>query len=164
MVVVEGKARKKALRQCAFDQPKVEQASVVLIIIADPDGVELNAERALQSWLELGYIKGEEQKEMYRGMMRQLYGEPDSLTRKIFAVKNASLFAMNLMNAARGLGLETHPMDGIDEACIKKEFGIPADKIIPMLIAVGYLRKGITSLPRAFRRGIEEFVDVDAYR
>ena len=32
------------------------------------------------------------------------------------------------------------------------------------LIAVGYLKKGITLLPRAFRRDITEFVGIDAYK
>jgi len=59
--------------------------------------------------------------------------------------------------------LETHPMDGFDEDCIKKEFNVPADKIIPMLVAVGYLKSGITLLPRAFRRDIKEFVKSESY-
>lgn len=164
VVVVKDKERKKALRECAFGQPKVEEASVVLIIIADPDAVELHGERVLESWLELGYIKGEEQKEVSRGMMKQLYGEKTSFTRQIFATKNAALFAMNLMNAARGLGLETHPMDGFDEAAVKKAFGIPEDKIIPMLVAIGHLKKGVTLLPRAFRRNVEEFTGFDSYK
>jgi putative NAD(P)H nitroreductase len=94
----------------------------------------------------------------YIEMAKNLYDMEGSLKRKIFAVKNTSLFAMNLMITAKGLGLETHPMDGFDEGCVKREFNIPADKIIPMLIAVGNLRSGITLLPRAFRRKIEEFV------
>jgi len=164
VVVVKDKERKKALRKCAFDQPKVEEASVVLIIIADPDAVELHGERVLENWAELGYLAGEEQKEVPRSMMKQLYGDKTSLTRKIFAAKNAALFAMNLMNAARGLGLETHPMDGFDEAAVKKAFGIPEDKIIPMLVAVGHLKKGVTLLPRAFRRDVEEFTGFDSYK
>ena len=164
VVVVKNQERKKALRKCAFDQPKVEEASVVLIIIGDPDAVELNGERVLESWANLGYISGEEQKEMSRRLMKQLYGTKDSLTRKIFAAKNAGLFGMNLMSAARGFGLETHPMDGFDEGAIKQEFGIPADKIIPMLIAIGHLKKDVTLLPRAFRRDVEEFTGFDAYK
>jgi nitroreductase len=70
---------------------------------------------------------------------------------------------MNLMLAAKGLGLETHPMDGFDEGCIKKEFNIPDDKIIPMLVAVGYLKSGITLLPRPFRRELAEFVKFEKY-
>ena len=162
VIVVREPQRKKVLRKCAFDQPKVEDASAVLIIIADPQGVDKNIERMLNSWQELGYMKPE-MRETYKGMAQNLYGPADSLKRKIFAVKNASLFAMNLMLAAKGLGLETHPMDGFDEDCIKKEFNIPADKIIPILIAVGNLKAGITLLPRAFRRSVGGFVSFEAY-
>ncbi len=156
IIAVQNPEKKKILRKCAFNQAKVEEASVVLIMIADPKGVEENIERVLDSWEKLGYIKAEN-KESSRAMAKNLYGQEDSLVRKIFAVKNTALFAMNLMIAAKGLGLETHPMDGFDEEAIKKEFHIPADKIIPMLVAVGYLKKGVNLLPRAFRRPIDEF-------
>lgn len=149
--------RKKTLRACAFDQPKVEEASAVLILVADPRGLEQNIDRMLDSWTALGYMKPE-MRPTYDGMARGLYDTADSLKRKLFAVKNTALFAMNLMNSARALGLETHPMDGFDEACIKKEFNIADDQLVPMLIAVGYLKPGITLLPRAFRREISEFV------
>ena len=162
VVVVRETQRKKILRKCAFDQPKVEDASAVLIIIADPGAVEKNADRMLDSWQKLGYMKPE-MRETYKSMIKNLYGEEDSSKRKFFAVKNTSLFAMNIMLAAKGLGIETHPMDGFDEECIKKEFNIPADKIIPMLIAVGNLKSGITLLPRAFRRNVGEFVSFEAY-
>jgi len=162
VIVVRDPERKKVLRKCAMDQAKVEEASAVFIIIADPKGVEENRDKVLDSWQKLGYMKPD-MRETYAGMVQSLYGIEDSLTRKLFATKNASLFAMNLMLAAKGVGLETHPMDGFDEACIKKEFNIPADKIIPMLIAIGYLRSGVTLLPRAFRRGIDEFVRFEEY-
>lgn len=162
VVVVKDTARKKVLRRCAFNQTKVEEASAVLIMVADPKGVEENLERALDSWQELGYIKPDI-KQTYRETAKNLYGDEDSLRRKIFAVKNTALYAMNIMLAAKGLGLETHPMDGFDEQCIKKEFNIPNDKIIPMLIAVGHLKSGITLLPRAFRRGLSEFVNFEKY-
>lgn len=162
VIVVRDPERKKVLRQCAFNQPKVEEASAVLIMIADPKGLEDNLERVLDSWLELGYLKPE-MRETYANMAKNIQSTEDSVKRKIFAVKNTALFAMNLMLAAKGLGLNTHPMDGFDEDCIKKEFDIPEDKIIPMLVAVGYLRSGITLLPRAFRRNIEEFVRFEKY-
>lgn len=162
VVIVNNPKRKTVLRKCAFDQPKVEEASAVLIIIADPDSVEENSGRALDNWQELGYMKPE-MRETYLGMMNNLYGEVGSLKRKFFAVKNAALFAMNLMIAAKGIGLETHPMDGFDEDAVKKEFNIPDDKIIPMLIAVGDLKSGVTLLPRAFRRDIGEFISFEAY-
>jgi nitroreductase len=162
VVVVEDDGKKKFLRQCAFNQPKVEDASAVLIMVADPKAMEENIEKMLDSWQELGYMKPD-MRDAYKGMANNLYGADDSLRRKFFAIKNTSLFAMSLMIAAKALGLETHPMDGFDEDCIKKEFNIPEDKIIPMLIAIGYLRPGITLLPRAFRRDINEFAKYDSY-
>jgi nitroreductase len=162
-IVVNRPDTKEALRLCAFDQPKVDECSFVVIVIADPAAVETNTERTLQSMLELGYILKEEHKAPYRAMIASLYGEPESSQRKLFAVKNASLFAMNLMLAARGFGYETTPMDGFDEACIKERFGIPADKLIPMIVAVGYPKKGFEILPRPFRMDMREFVSFNSY-
>jgi putative NAD(P)H nitroreductase len=163
VVVVRDPERKRTLRTCALDQPKVEEASVMLIMVADPDFLEKNFPRTLRSWEELGYTKPEK-REGYMQLARRLYSEkPDALSRRYTALKNTALFAMCLMLAAQGLGLETHPMDGFDEGCVKKEFGIPEDKIIPMLVAVGYLKDGVELLPRAWRRDLEEFVSYESY-
>ncbi|HSW64136.1 MAG TPA: nitroreductase family protein [Dissulfurispiraceae bacterium] len=162
VLVVNTPERKAVLKQCAFNQPKVAEASVMLVMIADPGAVEANLGRVLDSWVNLLYIKPEAA-ETYRGMVSSLYEARDTEKRKMFAVKNTALFAMNLMIAARGFELETHPMDGFDEAAVKREFGIPDNCVIPMLIAVGYLKPGITLLPRAFRRKTEEFVSVNHY-
>lgn len=163
VVVVREPERKKALRECAMNQPKAEEASVVLIMVADPDCVEENMDAALDSWVELGYIEPDA-REGTAEMMKSLYGEPDSFKRILFAVKNTALFAMNLMLAARGLGLETHPMDGFDEECVKREFKIPENKRIPMLVAVGRLRQGVELLPRAFRRERGGYVGYEYYQ
>ena len=163
VIVVNDPERKKALRKCAFDQPKVEEASAVLIMVADPGSVEENLDKVLGSWIELGYMK-QEMKETYKGMAEALYGSEDSLARRLFAVKNTALYAMCIMIAAKGFGLETHPMDGFDEGAIKKTFGIPENKIIPMLVAVGYLKSGITLLPRSYRKDAKDFVTFNTYR
>lgn len=162
LIVVRNPERKRILRRCAFNQRKVEDAAAVLIIVADPSSIGENLERVLDSWEELGYMKPDARKS-YADMIQNLYGPENSLKRKFFAVKNASLFAMNLMIAAKGLGLDTHPMDGFDEDSVKKEFDIPLDKVIPMIIAIGNLKSGVTLLPRAFRRKVEEFVRLGSY-
>ncbi len=162
VVAVREPGRKKKLRECAMNQQKIEEASAILIMVADPDGVEENKDRMLESWQSLGYMKPEA-RGAYSGVIDSLYGKRDSLTRKLFAAKNTALYAMTLMIAAKGMGLETHPMDGFDEACLKKEFGIPEDKIIIMLIAVGHLKSGTKLLPRPFRRELDEFVSHERY-
>ena len=162
VIAVRDPERKKTLRNCAMNQQKVEDAAAVLIMIADPDGVEENKDRVLESWLALGFMQPEA-RAAYSGMMDSLYGTRDSLTRKLFAAKNTALYAMTLMIAAKGMGFDTHPMDGFDEACVKKEFNIPENKIVIMLIAVGNLKQGTKLLPRPFRRELDEFVSFENY-
>ncbi|MEF3253941.1 MAG: nitroreductase family protein [Deferribacterales bacterium] len=157
LIVVKTEEMKEKLMQVAFGQPKVKEASVVFVIIADPKALEENIDKVLESWVNLGYID-KPTAEKYKQMAFALYSDPNSEKRKIFAVKNSSFFAMNLMNAARGFGLETHPMDGFDEASLKKLFNLDDNVIIPLIIACGYKREGITLLPRAFRRDIDDFV------
>jgi nitroreductase len=157
VIAVMSPERKKALREIAFNQPKVEEASAVLIIIADPALLEKNMNTVLSNWEELGYIK-DEAKERTKSSALYLYGDADSTGRKVWAVKNASLFAMSVMFAAKALGLESHPMDGFDEEKLKKEFGIDELCVVPMLIAVGQINPGTKLLPRAMRRQVNEFV------
>ncbi len=157
IIAVTDPARKKILRQCSYNQPKVEEASAVFIIIANPGGLEENIKPMLESWAELGYIKSgdiENQKKIFMSK----YGTKDSDERRIFAVKNASFMAMSIMIAAKGLGLDTHPMDGFDPVKLHAAFHIPEDRYVPLLIAVGYLRPGLELLPRAWRRSFEEVV------
>lgn len=162
VVVVRDLEHKKILRACSFNQAKVEEASAVLIIIADPNALEENIDRVYESWVQLGYMTAKDAADSKEGA-RKFQGAPDSLRRKIFAVKNTSLFAMNIMIAAKGLGFETHPMDGFNEECVKKEFNIPDHTIIPMFITVGRLRTGVELKPRAFRRDVKEFVKFERF-
>jgi nitroreductase len=150
----------KRLRACAFGQPKVEEASAVLIVVGDPGALEAHIDPVLDRMVELGYLPPEG-REKTRPMPFRLYGELDSLSRKLFAAKNAALFAMNLMVAARGLGLETHPMDGFDEAQVKEAFRIAPEKLVPLLVAVGRLKPGITLLPRGLRFPVTRFARFD---
>jgi nitroreductase len=162
VVEVNDPVRKEVLQKCANNQPKVTESSVVFIIIANPNAVEENIDDVLDVNVKLGYTKPEALKAT-KNMALSLYGDRDSLKRKIFAVKNASFFAMSLMIAAKGLGMETHPMDGINEDMIKKEFNIPEDRIIPLIIAMGYKKKGLKLRPRAYRRYLTKYVKYNNY-
>ena len=151
VIVVESPEKKKILRECAMNQPKVEEASVVLIILANLNGVENHLEKILEG-------KNEKQAEGTKKAIYNLYGDKDSLKRKIFAVKNTSFFAMSVMHVAQACGVESHPMDGFIEEKVKKEFAISDDYIIPCLIALGYRDKSNKLRPRNWRREITDFV------
>lgn len=161
VIIVRDEENKRTLRKCASDQSKIEAAPAVLIIVADPD-VEVNLNPMLDSWEELGYIRKDSRGEI-SDMVRRRYGDADSVERKLFAAKNAALFAMAIMVAARGFGLETHAMDGFDTGPLKEAFAIPEDKLVIMLIAIGYAQPGVALLPRAFRRPFRDYISNEQY-
>ncbi|MCS7285131.1 MAG: nitroreductase family protein, partial [Hydrogenobacter thermophilus] len=59
--------------------------------------------------------------------------------------------------AARAYGLETHPMEGFDEEALKEFLSIDKDKIVIMVLAIGYKHPEKKLFPRAYRFKFEEF-------
>lgn len=159
LIVVTGEESKRRLQKLAMNQPKVSQAPVVLIVLADTEGWKSgnpSAEKVFSEMVKAGAMD-ESQREWFFGVTSRLYG---SSTEKsvAFACKNAALFAMSLMLAAKDLGLDTHPMDGFDMEGVKSEFGIPSNFWVPLLIAVGYFDEGKALPPPKSRKSIEEIV------
>lgn len=157
--VLRDPERKGALRKLAFDQPKVTEAPVVLILLADRDGWKAGnetKEKVFKGFVDAGGMKPD-QKEWFDGVTAGLYGGSPEVS-QAFANKNAGLFAMSLMYAASHHGLHTHPMDGFDHDAVKKEFDIPDQYWIPMLIAVGYLKPGVEIHPKGWRQSYDEVV------
>ncbi|EGB14366.1 nitroreductase [Pseudodesulfovibrio mercurii] len=152
--VVRDPERKAALRALAFDQAKVTEAPVVLIVLADQDG-----------WKEgnptfEGHFKHNmkpEQRDYLVNSAKALYGgSPDASL--AFATKNAGLFAMSFMYAACAHGLDTHPMDGFDRDAVRKEFNIPDNYWLAMLIAVGHRTPDLVVHPKAWRQSVDEMI------
>ena len=69
VITVQDRENKKKLRACAFDQAKVEEAGAVLILVANPRGVEEHIDPVLDRMIELGYLKPEA-RERTRGTAR----------------------------------------------------------------------------------------------
>ncbi len=156
VIAVKSLERKLALKKCAMNQNKVEEASVVFIVIAEQDACEKNIDEVLKSWVEIGYMDVKTAVR-YKSFPQKLYGLTGSEKRKLFAIKNASFFAMTLMYSARALGYETHPIDGFNEEELKREFSIPDSSIVPVIIAAGKLSPSAKILPRAWRKALKDF-------
>jgi nitroreductase len=159
LMVVRSAADRARLRKQAMDQAKVTEAPVVLIVLADLDGYKEGNPAFEKDWegmLANGYMKAE-QRGWLIGAAARLYGT-DARRSLAFAVKNAGLFAMSLMLAAKELGLDTHPMDGFDHDGVMKEFAIPDNFFVPMLICVGHFDQSKKLLPRNWRKSYEEIV------
>ena len=76
---------------------------------------------------------------------------------KMRAVRDASLFAMNLMLIARFFNLETHPMEGFNEKLLREFLNIEDYKEIPLIIAIGYKDLTKELLPQGIRFPFSDF-------
>lgn len=159
LMILKDPAEKERLKKLAWDQPKVVEAPVVLIVLGDRNGWKDGHPVFEKNWNELLKTGGmqEEQRDWFLDATRFLYGRNED-AQLAFAAKNAGFFAMTLMYAATDLGLETHPMDGFDHDAVKKEFNIPEQYWVPLLIAVGHKKPDLERLPPKWRKTKEDIV------
>ncbi|MFO7754030.1 MAG: nitroreductase family protein [Desulfobacteraceae bacterium] len=139
LIILREKEDKERLQKCAMNQPKVSQAPVTMIVLADRDGWKEGhpfVERAFAENIKAGTMTGD-QRDWFKKARAGLYGKNND-TVQAFACKNAGFFAMSLMYAAKALGLDTHPMDGFSHDRVVEEFQIPENYFVPLLLSVGY--------------------------
>lgn len=159
LIVLRDYEDKTRLRKLAWNQPKVSEAPVVLIVLADRDGWREDnkfVEKNFQKMIKAGSMS-EEQREWFKNARASLYGHSED-TIQAFACKNTGFFIMSLMLAAKSLGLDTHPMDGFDHEGVRKEFKIPENYWIPVLLAIGYFDKKKQLSPPKWRKTFDEIV------
>ncbi|MCP3922913.1 MAG: nitroreductase family protein [Desulfobacterales bacterium] len=149
LVVLRDFEDKEKLKKLAMGQPKVSEAPVTAIVLADIEGWKNDNEgsiKVITKMIEEGTAK-ESQFAFLGKVGKKLYGYSKE-AEVAYACKNTGFFAMSLMLAAKAKGVDTHPMDGIDMDGIKKEFKIPDKYWVPMIISFGYFDK-TKELPQA---------------
>lgn len=159
VMVIDRQEEKEILRKLAWNQPKITEAPLTLILLADRDGWKEGhpfVEKNFQEMIKNGSMQ-EGQREWFKGAREGLYGATPE-RRLAFAVKNTAFFAMSIMLAAKSMGIETHPMDGFDMEKVKQAFKIPDNYWVPLLIAMGYFKKGETLMPAKWRKSIQEMI------
>ena len=159
LMVLRDTATREKLKALAWDQPKVVEAPVTLIVLADRNGWQEGHPTVEKNWQEMlsSGAMGPDQRDWFLDAAKSLYGwSPEADL--AFAAKNTGFFAMGLMYAATSLGLETHPMDGFDHEGVRKAFNIPDSYWIPLLLAVGYKKPDAEVYPPKWRKTREEIV------
>ncbi|MBU0945116.1 MAG: nitroreductase family protein [Proteobacteria bacterium] len=159
LIVLRDQDKKERLKTLAWDQPKIVEAPVVLVFLADKNGWQEGHPTVEKNWQEM--VKGgsmkPEQRQWFLDAAQSLYNwSPEA--NLAFAAKNTGFFAMSLMYAASSLGLETHPMDGFDHEGVRKELNVPDNFWIPLLLAVGYKKPGLEMHPAKWRKTKEEII------
>ncbi|MDF3936936.1 nitroreductase family protein [Pseudomonas citronellolis] len=141
------------IREVAWGQAQVTDASMLVVVCAQLDSWERNARRVwdgapqeVQDYMA-GAIDG-----YYRGKPQVQRDE---------TMRSCGLFAQTLMLAARGKGLDSCPMDGFDFDAVAKLINLPDNHVIGLMVAVG--KQTVAAKPRVGKLALDEAVIRDRF-
>lgn len=152
-VVVKDKALRAQIREVAWGQAQVTDASLFIILCADlksfekePQRYWRNAVPAVQDFL-LPAID-----QYYRGKEQVQRDE---------ALRSCGMMAQTLMLAAKAMGYDSCPMDGFDFEAVARLINLPADYMIAMFVAIGKATQ--EAWPRGGQLPLNEVVTIDRF-
>lgn len=157
IIAVQSEEAKQTLFELSNKQEKVLEAPVTLIIIGNKEGYSDSNPVWNEMLQSVGgnteLVTGAKQAAAY------LYGSTEERKLK-FAESNAGLLAMSLMVAAQDLGVDSHPMSGIDFEGLHNAFHLNDGEVVVMLICLGYADPSKQLYPRRPRRGFDDIVTI----
>ena len=147
-VVVKDMEMRKKIRQASFDQPKVTDASLLVILCGDIKAWKKDPER---------YWKNASEKDRANllSMIDGFYNQRDQLQRDE-AIRSCGIAAQTMMLAAKSIGYDSAPMIGFDQKAVGKIINLPDDHLIAMMLCIGKPKE--SALPRGGQLSYEEVV------
>lgn len=122
-------ALRQAIRDCAWDQPQVTDASLLLLLCFDQRAWDKDPARY---WRDAPpHIAAQLVPEI-----RQFYAADEQLQRDE-GMRSCGIAAQTLMLAAQEMGLESCAMDGFDFSRVAELIRLPADHQIGLMLAIG---------------------------
>lgn len=147
-IVVRDAAQRKALRGAAFNQPKVEEAPVVIVAVAALKAWQQgDLDKTLALSKEHGFTDAQVEGAR-KAVTGALGGSPGDVCGwgpdwAVWGNRQVMIALTHIMLMAESLGYDTAPMEGFMESQVKSVLGIPADntqyRVVAML-AVGHLK------------------------
>ena len=153
-IAVRTAEAKTRLRALAWNQPKVEDAAVTFIICGVHPDAETLPER-LQPSVAAGYMPAD-MPSAWREAAGAQYADPQ--TARDEAVRSATLGAATLIYAAEALGFASGPMVGFEAEGVARAFGLGANDVPVLLVAVGRAAPG--NWPQKPRRPLAEVLEI----
>lgn len=128
-VKVSDPAQRQKLREAAWGQAQVTDASLFLVICADLKAWEKQPERYWQN-------APEDVRNYLVKAIGDFYRGREWLARDE-AMRSVGMIAQTIMLSARDMGYDSCPMIGCDLDAVGKLVNLPADHAVGMLLAVG---------------------------
>ncbi|MDA0771495.1 MAG: nitroreductase family protein [Cyanobacteria bacterium] len=128
-VVVTDQAQKDKLKEAAWNQAQVSDASIVIVVCADLKAWDKEPARYWQN-------APKETQEFLVPMITKFYQGNEQLQRDE-AMRSTGIVAQTIMLRAKDMGYDSCPMIGFDPAAVAEIINLPEDHIIGMLLPVG---------------------------
>lgn len=153
-LVVKDPAQRQRLREVAWDQAQVTEASALIVMCADLKAWEKDPARC---WANAP----EDVRTLYVDkLIPEFYsGRPQMQRDEGF--RTCGLAAYALMMAASARGLQSCPMDGFDFERVAEIVNLPKDHALVMFVAIG--RETTPPKPRLPLLSLEEIVIFDRF-
>ncbi len=152
-VVVRDPERRRQIREVAWDQAQVTDASMLVILCGRLDVWKHDAARV---WKDAPA----DVREMMSGAIDAYYrGRPDVERDEV--MRSCGIAGQTLMLAAREMGLDSCPMDGFDYEAVGRLIDLPEDHLISFMVAIG--RKARDVWPRPGQLSRDEVMRVDGF-
>lgn len=152
-VIVQDPDIRAKLREAAWNQAQVSEASILVILCADLKSWAKDPERYWQNAPE------EVQKQLVP-MIVQFYEGKESLQRDE-AMRSCGIAGQTLMLTAKAMGYDTCPMIGFDPVQVAEIINLPEDHVIGFMIAVG--KAAQPARPRGGQLPLSEVVINDRF-
>ncbi|MBP9003627.1 MAG: nitroreductase family protein [Candidatus Hydrogenedentes bacterium] len=152
-VVVRDPGLRQQIREVAWNQAQVTDASALIVVCADLKAWEKDPARYWRN-------AAPETQQVLVGMIDAYYRDKDQVQRDE-AMRSCGIAAQTIMLAAKAMGYDTCPMDGFDFDAVAKLVHLPADHVISMMIAVG--KAAAPAWPRSGPIAYEEAVITDRF-
>ncbi|MED4455818.1 nitroreductase family protein [Metabacillus fastidiosus] len=140
VIVIQDSTRKEALISIANGQQQVADASAVFVILGDLEA-NLTAEAVYRPLVDDGFMSGETYAHILKDI-NQVY-EIQKVKARDDAFLNTSLFAMQLMLAAKSKGYDTGPIGGFQADRLIDFLHIPKRFIPILMIPIGVSGKQV---------------------
>jgi nitroreductase len=146
-VVVRDGEQKKKLRDAAFGQAKVSEASAVIVACGDPQGWKNgDLDKMLQLAAQHGFGGPQDHEMARRNVTNYLGGTPGNgggvaPTFDLWVNRHVMIALTTMMWMAEVLGYDTAPMEGFEEDKVKALLHIPQQVRVVAMLGIGR-RKG----------------------
>ena len=153
IVLVESKEHRELLYDLAYQQDKIKDAPMTLIIVADKEAYK----RHNKVWDFESEMIGEEAVLDKVEKLSKRY-DNNEIKKVKSAHINTSLLSMTLMLLFKAYGIDSHPIGGMKIEEVKHAFDIKDHEDINMAITIGYHDDNYSLIERKQRKNYNDIV------